>query len=181
MLFQIQTEGFDWLIDWLCLIKCDSTPNPYHTQPFSHLYYSLGRHSKSLDTNRKVCGYCHSPFELLVNSSSSRTPAANSIPKTPRTPGPFAMYVKEHYGTVKQQTPGIAHRDVMKQLGADFQRLKTQWKLWCILNLSCVVSMSVKTALENMINWLRRVIFDIAVTGCNSVSADQSNIVCRPL
>merc|ERR1712098_412511 len=37
---------------------------------------TIGRHSKSLDTERKVCGHCHGRFELEVNKGGAKaTPA----------------------------------------------------------------------------------------------------------
>merc|ERR1711915_773502 len=67
--------------------------------------YSIGRHSKSLNTEQKVCGYCYGKFELIVNSkgkgkgqSTSSTPGS----KTPRTPNVFALFIKENYGSVKK-------------------------------------------------------------------------------
>lgn len=94
--------------------------------------YSIGRHSKSLDTERKVCGYCYGKFELIVNSRSrgtnynnSGTPASQGNGKTPRTPGPFAMFVKENYGSIKKSKQNLKHADVMKLLSAEFGKMKT--------------------------------------------------------
>ncbi|KAK4310369.1 hypothetical protein Pmani_018062 [Petrolisthes manimaculis] len=99
--------------------------------------YSIGRHSKSLDTNKKVCGHCYGRFELLDNNQ--RTPSASGAnstssaggtdtpampPRTPKTPGPFALFVKENYGTVKQSGGGLKHADVMKALSAKFSKMK---------------------------------------------------------
>ncbi|KAG0715934.1 Acidic repeat-containing protein [Chionoecetes opilio] len=94
--------------------------------------YSIGRHSKSLDTQKKVCGLCFGRFELLVNSKTSQgqnrdgpsTPALDP-PKTPRTPGPFALFVKENYGSVKKSTPHLKHGDVMRVLSTKFESVKT--------------------------------------------------------
>ncbi|XP_064083243.1 uncharacterized protein LOC135199276 [Macrobrachium nipponense] len=92
--------------------------------------YSIGRHSKSLDTERKVCGLCYGKFELIVNSkgrgsksSNSGTPSHGS--QTPRTPGAFALFVKENYNSVKKSRQNLKHVDVMKILSADFAKLKT--------------------------------------------------------
>ncbi|MCL4119595.1 UNVERIFIED_CONTAM: hypothetical protein GTU68_028040, partial [Idotea baltica] len=85
--------------------------------------YSIGRHSKSLDTEKKVCGYCYGKFELLVNYASknpSQTShgakkALNSIPKaapsTPRTPSAFALFVKENYGPMRRTQTASKHGD----------------------------------------------------------------------
>jgi len=34
--------------------------------------YTIGRHSKSFDTEKKVCGHCHGRFELAVNTAAAR-------------------------------------------------------------------------------------------------------------
>ena len=52
------------------------------------------------------------------------TPAC--IPSmTPKTPGPFALFVKENYGSVKKSTPNVKHGDVMRILSAKFEKMKT--------------------------------------------------------
>ncbi|XP_047499036.1 uncharacterized protein LOC125045663 [Penaeus chinensis] len=104
--------------------------------------YSIGRHSKSLDTDRKVCGYCYGKFELVVNSQAGRgrgrsqgsesgvgggTPS-QAPPKTPRTPGAFALFVKENYGSIKKSRDNLKHADVMKILSTEFAKLKTSGK-----------------------------------------------------
>lgn len=80
---------------------------------------------------RKVCGYCHGKFELLVNYKTPKSQkkandgTPNQAPKTPKTPGPFAMFVKENYGSVKKSVPHLKHGDVMKILGTKFGEMKT--------------------------------------------------------
>ena len=87
--------------------------------------YRIGRHSKSLDTDSKVCGYCRAPFQLIVNSTKSRGVASNSststssTPATPRTPNRFALFVKDNYGDVKR-SGSLSHAQVMQQLSKDF-------------------------------------------------------------
>ena len=76
----------------------------------------IGRHSKSLDTARKVCGYCRSPFQLMVNTP--RGPMAAKTP-TGKTPNKFAQFVQGNYGRVKSRG-GMSHKDVMNALSADF-------------------------------------------------------------
>ncbi|CAL4140815.1 unnamed protein product, partial [Meganyctiphanes norvegica] len=100
--------------------------------------YSIGRHSKSLDTTKKVCGYCYGKFDVLLtsainkgsqnenNTPSSNTPSTFQTPKaTPRTPNPFALFVKENYNTIKKSSgTNLKHGDVMKLLSAEFSKLK---------------------------------------------------------
>lgn len=73
---------------------------------------TIGRHSKSLDTERFVCALCTGKLVLLN-------------PSNPRTPTPFANFVKENYGATRQELAGQSHADVMRKLSADFA-LKTK-------------------------------------------------------
>eukprot|EP00095_Tigriopus_kingsejongensis_P002102 snap_masked-scaffold244_size240795-processed-gene-1.17 protein:Tk02102 transcript:snap_masked-scaffold244_size240795-processed-gene-1.17-mRNA-1 annotation:"conserved hypothetical protein" len=87
--------------------------------------YQVGRHSKSLDTDRKVCGKCRGHFELLLNlkgGANSETPGRRVQPATPRAPNPFALFVKDHYKNVR--TPGVAHKEAMHMLSDQFARTK---------------------------------------------------------
>ncbi|XP_049791933.1 germ cell nuclear acidic protein-like [Schistocerca nitens] len=87
--------------------------------------YSIGRHSKSLDLERKRCGYCLGKFELFINKPTStrdtKTPAQL---QTPRTPSAFAVFVKENYGSVKKERSDLKHGEVMKLLGQKFAAVK---------------------------------------------------------
>lgn len=67
----------------------------------------IGRHSKSLDTQRFVCAICTGQLVLLT-------------PSKPRGPTPFANFVKENYGNVRQELAGQSHAEVMRKLSADF-------------------------------------------------------------
>lgn len=73
---------------------------------------TIGRHSKSLDTERFVCALCTGKLVLLN-------------PTKPRTPTPFANFVKENYGATRQELAGQSHAEVMRKLSADFA-LKTK-------------------------------------------------------
>lgn len=79
--------------------------------------YSFGRHSKSLDTAKKVCGYCKGQFEVLLSNTSGRT----MISTPARALSKFALFVKEHYGTVKKHEK-CSHKDVMEKLSAQFRQ-----------------------------------------------------------
>ncbi|KAJ3587338.1 hypothetical protein NHX12_010936 [Muraenolepis orangiensis] len=68
---------------------------------------TIGRHSKSLDTQRFVCALCTGPLVLLN-------------PPNTRAPTPFANFVKENFGNVRQELVGKSHADVMRKLSADF-------------------------------------------------------------
>lgn len=77
----------------------------------------IGRHSKSLDTQKYACALCTGQLVLLN-------------PSKPREPTPFANFVKENYGTVRQELAGQSHAEVMRKLSADFAsktRLSQSW------------------------------------------------------
>ena len=94
-----------------------------NTHYLDHLFCSFGRHSKSLDTERKVCGRCHGKFELLTRTKNRE--AQGSAASTPRTPAPFAQFVKENYASVKKNSRCEKHADVMKILSHKFKEMKT--------------------------------------------------------
>lgn len=87
-------------------------------------FFRFGRHSKSLDTSRKVCGHCRGRFEVLVNYNSGKTPA-----KTPRTPNKFALFVKDNYGSIKSKNAGVKHKDIMHMLSQEFAKANLSDKL----------------------------------------------------
>lgn len=83
----------------------------------SMILHRIGRHSKSLDTQRFVCALCTGQLVLLT-------------PSKPRAPTPFANFVKENYGTVRQELAGQSHAEVMRKLSADFAsktKLSQSW------------------------------------------------------
>ncbi|XP_054845299.1 germ cell nuclear acidic protein isoform X2 [Eublepharis macularius] len=73
----------------------------------------IGRHSKSLDTQRFVCALCKGQLVLREPTRKDGTPA-----KAPLTP--FAKYVKENYASAKQSQQGLSHGAIMRKLSADF-------------------------------------------------------------
>ncbi|XP_039181275.1 acidic repeat-containing protein isoform X2 [Crotalus tigris] len=74
---------------------------------------TIGRHSKSLDTQRFVCALCKGQLELCQPKLKDGTPAKAPL-------APFAKYVKENYGSVKQAQQGLSHGAIMRKLSADF-------------------------------------------------------------
>ncbi|XP_061690685.1 germ cell nuclear acidic protein [Syngnathoides biaculeatus] len=68
---------------------------------------TIGRHSKSLDTQKFVCALCTGKLVLLA-------------PSKPRPTTPFAKFVKEHYGSVRQELAKQSHAEVMRKLSRDF-------------------------------------------------------------
>ncbi|XP_010223117.1 PREDICTED: acidic repeat-containing protein [Tinamus guttatus] len=76
---------------------------------------TIGRHSKSLDTERFVCAQCGGQ---LVLAQKDGAPARTQLT-------PFAKYVKENYGSAKKEQGGLSHVEVMRKLSVDFA-LKTR-------------------------------------------------------
>ncbi|KAG7198427.1 hypothetical protein KM043_005814 [Ampulex compressa] len=76
--------------------------------------YSIGRHSKSLDVEKKRCGHCYGKFELLINKTTKSGTVQMQTPN--RGPSAFALYVKENYNSVKKER-NIKHAEIMKLLG----------------------------------------------------------------
>lgn len=68
---------------------------------------TIGRHSKSLDTQRFVCALCTGQLVLMT-------------PSKPRAPTAFASFVKENYGSARKELAGQSHAEVMRKLSADF-------------------------------------------------------------
>ncbi|GFO47576.1 acidic repeat-containing protein [Plakobranchus ocellatus] len=87
--------------------------------------YRIGRHSKSLDIDKKVCGHCLGKFEVFLtrdlnNSERGGGGGTPSTPHTPRTPNKFALFVKKGYADVKKKDSSLKHADVMKILSQQF-------------------------------------------------------------
>jgi hypothetical protein len=80
----------------------------------------IRRHSKSLDTNAKVCGYCSAPFQLI----KSRGGAAVIEGGTPRTPNKFALFVKDNFASVKRSNPGVEHGKIMAIISSQYSAKK---------------------------------------------------------
>lgn len=81
--------------------------------------FRVHRHSKSLDTEKKVCGYCNGQFELVVTGKRN-----NQICETPK----FAQFVKENYSSVRKEhgtLVNVKHVDVMRALSEKFKAAAT--------------------------------------------------------
>ncbi|CAG2214215.1 Acidic repeat-containing protein [Mytilus edulis] len=64
--------------------------------------YEVGRHSKSLDTKRFICGKCKGAFVLLDKYGKPANQATNKD-GTAKTPNKFALFVKENYKEIKKR------------------------------------------------------------------------------
>lgn len=89
--------------------------------------YSVGRHSKSLDVEKKRCGHCYGKFELLINKITKSGTVEVKTPTT-KKPTAFALFVKENYHSVKKERKGVAHKEVMQILGQQFSAIKISKK-----------------------------------------------------
>lgn len=84
--------------------------------------FSIGRHTKSIDIERKRCGYCYGRFEILLNKTD-RKGAVKKVPASAKKEATgFALFVKENYAKFK--TPERKHGDVMKMLGEKYKEVK---------------------------------------------------------
>ncbi|XP_052669083.1 germ cell nuclear acidic protein isoform X2 [Harpia harpyja] len=79
---------------------------------------TIGRHSKSLDTEHFMCAFCGGQLVLSQPTQKDGTPARTHLM-------PFAKYVKENYGLTKREQHELSHAEVMRKLSADFA-LKTR-------------------------------------------------------
>ncbi|XP_076269990.1 uncharacterized protein LOC143202392 [Rhynchophorus ferrugineus] len=98
------------------------TINTKYTYTCTGCGYSIGRHSKSLNVERKRCGYCYGKFEVFLNKIS-KGGDTKSVPATPKKElTGFALFVKQNYALYKEPTK--KHADVMKILGQKFSEIK---------------------------------------------------------
>ncbi|XP_021535461.1 acidic repeat-containing protein [Neomonachus schauinslandi] len=73
----------------------------------------VGRYTRSLNTDHFICANCKGPLVMLPLTRKDGTPIAPHV-------RPFAKYVQENYRTIKHETDGISHGDVMRQLSKDY-------------------------------------------------------------
>ncbi|XP_057159208.1 germ cell nuclear acidic protein [Ursus arctos] len=73
----------------------------------------VGRYTRSLNTDLFICAKCKGPLVMLPLTRKDGTPIAPHV-------RPFAKYVQENYRTVKHETEGISHGDVMRRLSKDY-------------------------------------------------------------
>ncbi|XP_071950725.1 uncharacterized protein [Antedon mediterranea] len=76
--------------------------------------YTIGRHSKSLDTSRYRCGCCKGEFVLRPQLDKGGKPVKK------RQPSKFALYVKDNYSSVKKDNEQMKHADIMRILSQEF-------------------------------------------------------------
>ncbi|XP_069603356.1 germ cell nuclear acidic protein [Ranitomeya imitator] len=94
--------------------RCHSYEINYKfTYECSRCKNTIGRHSKSLDTEKFVCASCKGKLVLQPTNRKDGTPSGNQLT-------PFAKFVKENYGSAKKEHAGMSHAEVMRKLSADF-------------------------------------------------------------
>uniref|UniRef100_A0A8C5WJV6 SprT-like domain-containing protein n=1 Tax=Leptobrachium leishanense TaxID=445787 RepID=A0A8C5WJV6_9ANUR len=94
--------------------RCHSYEINYKfTYECSRCKNTIGRHSKSLDTEKFVCALCKGKLVLLGSSRKDGSPSVSQLT-------PFAKFVKENYSSAKKELTGMRHVDVMRKLSADF-------------------------------------------------------------
>ncbi|XP_066436940.1 germ cell nuclear acidic protein [Eleutherodactylus coqui] len=74
---------------------------------------TIGRHSKSLDTEKFVCSLCKGKLVLQNTTRKDGSPSVNQLT-------PFAKFVKENYGSAKKEMTAMSHAEVMRKLSSDF-------------------------------------------------------------
>lgn len=85
--------------------------------------YTINRHSKSLDIERKRCGICLGKFDVFVNKKGKGSDIRSEpVQSGKRKNTPFADFVKEHYKNVR--TNDVSHAEAMKILSQKFQAMK---------------------------------------------------------
>lgn len=94
--------------------RCHSYEINYKfTYECSRCKNKIGRHSKSLDTEKFVCALCKGKLILQTTTRKDGSPSVTQLT-------PFAKFVKEHYGSTKKELAGMSHAEVMRKLSADF-------------------------------------------------------------
>ncbi|KAA0186999.1 hypothetical protein FBUS_09176 [Fasciolopsis buskii] len=112
----------------------------------------VNRHSKSVNTEKQVCGRCHSKFELLLNTprgrmmrpslagAMDRRLLSHIQKKSPHSVGvssprlqnsrsvssrpAFADFVQKNYKSIRQTAGVNTHAEAMSQLGSLFRTMK---------------------------------------------------------
>lgn len=102
----------------------DYVINTKYTYKCSSCGYCIGRHSKSLDIERKRCGYCYGKFDVFINKTTKDGFKAVT-PATPKKePTGFALFVKENYGSVRNENRN--HAEAMKVLSKKYNEEKSK-------------------------------------------------------
>lgn len=89
-----------------------------HTWQCTECGSEFGRHSKSIDPEKQLCGACRGTLVYKPRR-------ADGTPAKPRKASAFSTFVGERYRDVKKQLGGRAkHADVMRALSAEWKKAK---------------------------------------------------------
>ena len=107
------------------------------------MFFRIGRFSKSIDTEKQVCGRCHGKLQLVSSNSVSQKKREESSsmtgsggdqnrdqesqPRTPKTPNQYALFVKESWSSVKK--PGKSSLEHWND-----RKNWIHWNNWAILS-----------------------------------------------
>ncbi|KAL0269412.1 UNVERIFIED_CONTAM: hypothetical protein PYX00_007155 [Menopon gallinae] len=88
--------------------------------------YSINRHSKSINIERKRCGYCFGVLQLFINKKKRGKGEVPEFDSTRTLPAPnnFALFVKENYQNVKSTKKDAKHAEIMKILSQKYALTK---------------------------------------------------------
>eukprot|EP00890_Picochlorum_soloecismus_P003450 jgi/Picsp_1/4105/NSC_01615-R1_protein len=81
----------------------------------------IGRHSKSIDVNKKVCGSCRGPLQYLGKFARDGSPSKR------RQKSEYCKFVQAAFPSVKAQmgNPNATNSDVMKRVAAIWKEKKS--------------------------------------------------------
>jgi len=84
----------------------------YQCQECGHIF---GRHSNSIDVNKVRCA-CKGKLKLMEKLKKDGTPYKE------RTPGKYALYVKENYSKVRKANEGLSQKEIMILLAKEYKK-----------------------------------------------------------
>ncbi|KAJ3146393.1 hypothetical protein HDU89_006259 [Geranomyces variabilis] len=82
-----------------------------------------GRHSRSIDVTRRGCGGCGSRLVLMGGGRDNEGEGRVRVKKdgTPAKVNRYTVFVKENFGRLKVENPGMEVREVMRLVGRTFR------------------------------------------------------------
>lgn len=81
---------------------------------------TIGRHSKSINTDRQRCGVCYGVLVLQERLKADGTPAKK------RQPSKWLLFCQAHMKDMKQRHPDKTHAEIMEQLSKRYKALPAQ-------------------------------------------------------
>lgn len=77
-----------------------------------------------MDLSRVCCGGCKSPLTQTKPAIKDRGREMEGNGKEGRRINVFGMFVKEHFGEVRRENPGVSHKEVMAILSRMYRERK---------------------------------------------------------